>query len=72
MKKMGFAKSNCNYDEYAPVFSRPPTLKPTSFIGEVPAPDVPAECVKEMVPYTECTARCEQNISAYSVPGTTH
>jgi hypothetical protein len=63
-KRIGFAKSNCNYEEYAPVVTATPTPAPTKYPGELIEPE-PACDPTLYLPYTQCTARCDRNESHY-------
>lgn len=71
--RIGFAKSTCNYEEFAPVLSSAPTPSPTKAAGEeASGGSRPTECssnTREFTPYTPCSARCDQNISAYLAHG---
>ena len=77
--RVGIAKSNCNYEEFAPIVTDAPTAKPVQSPTKsgkgnkptIPIPeDTPDKCdEKVLIPYTECTARCDRNDTAYSVIG---
>lgn len=55
-RRIGFVKSLCNYEEFAPVI---PVDKPSKPSGP---------CVETYVPYTQCSARCDRNESGQPPP----
>lgn len=61
-KKVGFAKSNCKYEEFMVPITRSPTFEPTPGPGEVVVPPISdGGCVSSLVPVTECDAYCYQS-----------
>eukprot|EP01038_Epipyxis_sp_PR26KG_P007871 gene7871-10685_t len=74
-KRVGFAKSSCNYEEYTPPLTETPTKAPVPIPGKpIPPKIIPVqghnmsiECA--LVAYSQCTARCDRNVSAYASSG---
>lgn len=64
-KRVGIAKSKCNYEEFQPKITAKPTLKPTSLDGNQGGCDV-----NKLIPYTPCTAYCSRNETGYYATGT--
>ena len=70
--KVGFAKSNCKYEEYAkvvtPVPTVVPTKRPSTSGNEGHGLDVDDDdttvCVPGLIPVTECSASCDDATSA--------
>jgi hypothetical protein len=73
-KRLGFAKSDCNYEEFAPILKSELGFcelyhyyhnnwrKFLFYLDSEP-------CVNEIAPVSECTASCNKNESAYISSG---
>lgn len=80
--RIGIAKSNCKYEDFAIPITSSPTMSPTVFsFPTVPTdPLTPTEtppqdnsnsgnCISELMPIDQCTARCDQSTKSYTAVG---
>ena len=59
-QRVGFAKSNCKYEEFMIPLTRSPTMHPTPLPGDAEDPE--GECISQLVPVSECDASCENSL----------
>lgn len=73
--QIGFAQSNCNYEEFDPnqdsAKENEPALVDPAGGKTPPTPVAGKSCTEdEMIPSTECSALCNRNETAYTATGT--
>eukprot|EP00595_Chromulina_sp_UTEXLB2642_P003816 CAMPEP_0196767814 /NCGR_PEP_ID=MMETSP1095-20130614/41984_1 /TAXON_ID=96789 ORGANISM="Chromulina nebulosa, Strain UTEXLB2642" /NCGR_SAMPLE_ID=MMETSP1095 /ASSEMBLY_ACC=CAM_ASM_000446 /LENGTH=445 /DNA_ID=CAMNT_0042136485 /DNA_START=552 /DNA_END=1886 /DNA_ORIENTATION=- len=59
--KLGFAKSNCKYEDFSQLETRPPSYQATKYPSTIAQnEDIDSdECISELIPITQCTASCD-------------
>jgi len=81
--RIGIAKSNCKHEDFAIPVTSTPTMTPTTLlVPTVPTLSTPTEspetnnnnngnqnCMSELMPIDQCTARCDQSTKSYIAVG---
>lgn len=69
-RRVGFAKSECKYEEYAIVQAQSPILK-LATSSNLSRSDYRDGCVSKFVPISSCSAKCnDASLSSYTAVGT--